>query len=90
MKTSTEAQIRFDAIEHLRNELRPTKSYQVKPTPTGKTFFDEANGGSVTINGHQVSVKYFYNASKHDMKQTENFARQLENQFNKELEHEHS
>jgi hypothetical protein len=90
MKTSTEAQIRFDAIEQLRNELRPTKSYQVKPTPTGKTFFDEANGGSVTINGHQVSIKYFYNASKHDMKQTENFARQLENQFNEELEHEHN
>jgi len=81
MKTPTQAQARFDSIEQLRNQLRPTKSYQVKPTPKGKTFFDDANGGSITINGHQVSIKYFYNASKHDMKQTENFARQLEEQL---------
>lgn len=81
MKTPTQAQMRFDAIEQLRNQLRPIKTYQVKPVPKGKTFFDEANGGSITINGHQVSIKYFYNASKHDMKQTENFARQLENQL---------
>jgi len=80
---STEAQ-RFDMIEALRNEIRPTKSYEVTQTPQGKTFFDEANGGSITINGHQIGVKYFYNATPHDMKQTENYARELENNLRAE------
>ena len=80
---STEAQ-RFDQIEKLRNEIRPTKSYQVTHAPQGKTFFDEANGGSVTINGHPIGVKYFYNATPHDMKQTENYARELENNLRAE------
>jgi hypothetical protein len=80
---STEAQ-RFDQIEKLRNEIRPTKSYQVTHAPQGKTFFDEANGGSVTINGHPIGVKYFYPATPHDMKQTENYARELENNLRAE------
>ena len=80
---STEAQ-RFDQIEKLRNEIRPTKSYQVTHAPQGKTFFDEANGGSITINGHPIGVKYFYPATPHDMKQTENYARELENNLRAE------
>jgi hypothetical protein len=80
---STEAQ-RFDQIEKLRNEIRPTKSYQVTHAPQGKIFFDEANGGSITINGHPIGVKYFYNATPHDMKQTENYARELENNLRAE------
>ena len=80
---SPEAQ-RFDMIEQLRNEIRPTKSYQVTHAPQGKTFFDEANGGSVTINEHPISVKYFYNATPKDMKNTENFARALENNLRAE------
>jgi len=83
LNLSTEAQ-RFDQIEKLRNEIRPTKSYQVTHAPQGKTFFDEANGGSITINGHPISVKYFYNATPHDMKQTENYARELENNLRAE------
>jgi hypothetical protein len=85
---STEAQ-RFDMIEALRNEIRPTKSYQVTHAPQGKTFFDEANGGSITINGHPISVKYFYNATPHDMKQTENYARELENNLRAEHAEKH-
>ena len=80
---STEAQ-RFDQIEKLRNEIRPTKSYEVTQAPQGKTFFDEANGGSITINGHPIGVKYFYPATPHDMKQTENYARELENNLRAE------
>ena len=83
LNISTEAQ-RFDMIEQLRNEIRPTKSYQVTHAPQGKTFFDEANGGSVTINEHPISVKYFYNATPKDMKNTENFARALENNLRAE------
>jgi len=83
LNLSTEAQ-RFDQIEKLRNEIRPTKSYQVTHAPQGKTFFDEANGGSITINGHPISVKYFYQATPHDMKQTENYARELENNLRAE------
>ena len=63
MKTEpTQAQQRHDAIEVLRNQLRPFKAYEVtKPTAPSVNIIDG------TINGHGVKFTFFYQPTKADM-----------------------
>jgi hypothetical protein len=63
MKTTpTQAQQRHDAIEVLRNNLRPQKTYQVmKPTAQSVNIIDG------TMNGHGVKFVFYYQPSKADM-----------------------
>lgn len=69
----TQAQQRYDAIEQLRNQLRPLKTYEVmKPTAQSVNIIDG------TINGHGVKFVFYYQPTKHDMKQAHNATKLLE------------
>jgi hypothetical protein len=73
MKT-TQAQQRHDAIEILRNQLRPLKAYEVmKPTAQSVNIIDG------TINGHGVKFTFFYQPSKADMANAHHATKNLEN-----------
>ena len=73
MKT-TQAQQRHDAIEILRNQLRPLKAYEVmKPTAQSVNIIDG------TINGHGVKFTFFYQPTKADMANAHHATKNLEN-----------
>jgi len=58
----TQAQERHDAIEVLRNQLRPQKTYEVmKPTAQSVNIIDG------TMNGHGVKFVFYYQPTKADM-----------------------
>ena len=70
----TQAQQRHDAIELLRNQLRPLKAYEVmKPTAQSVNIIDG------TINGHGVKFTFFYQPSKADMANAHHATKNLEN-----------
>ena len=75
MKTApTQAQQRHDAIEVLRNQLRPFKAYEVtKPTAQSVNIIDG------TINGHGVKFVFYYQPSKADMANAHHATKNLEN-----------
>ena len=71
--TSTQAQQRHDQIELLRNQLRPTKSYEVmKPTAQSVNIIDG------TINGHGVKFVFYYQPTKSDMANAHHATKLLE------------
>ena len=74
MKTApTQAQQRHDAIEVLRNQLRPLKAYEVtKPTAQSVNIIDG------TINGHGVKFVFYYQPSKADMANAHHATKNLE------------
>jgi hypothetical protein len=74
MKTApTQAQERHDAIEVLRNNLRPLKAYEVmKPTAPSVNIIDG------TINGHGVKFTFYYQPSKADMANAHHATKLLE------------
>ena len=70
----TQAQQRHDAIEVLRNQLRPLKAYQVaKPTAPS------ANIITNSVNGHEVKFTFYYQPSKADMANAHHATKNLEN-----------
>jgi hypothetical protein len=70
----TQAQQRHDAIEILRNQLRPQKAYEVtKPTAPSVNIIDG------TINGHGVKFIFFYQPTKADMANAHHATKNLEN-----------
>jgi hypothetical protein len=70
----TQAQQRHDAIEILRNQLRPQKAYEVtKPTAQSVNIIDG------TINGHAVKFTFFYQPTKADMANAHHATKNLEN-----------
>ena len=70
----TQAQQRHDAIEILRNQLRPQKAYEVtKPTAPSVNIIDG------TINGHGVKFVFYYQPSKADMANAHHATKNLEN-----------
>ena len=70
----TEAQERNDAIEVLRNQLRPLKAYQVaKPTAPS------ANIITNSVNGHEVKFTFFYQPTKANMANAHHATKNLEN-----------
>ena len=75
MKTeATQAQQRHDAIEVLRNQLRPFKAYEVtKPTAPSVNIIDG------TLNGHGVKFTFFYQPTKADMANAHHATKNLEN-----------
>jgi len=75
MKTApTQAQERHDAIEVLRNQLRPRKAYEVtKPTAPSVNIIDG------TLNGHGVKFTFFYQPTKSDMANAHHATKNLEN-----------
>jgi hypothetical protein len=75
MKTApTQAQQRHDAIEVLRNQLRPRKAYEVtKPTAPSVNIIKG------TINGREVPFTFFYKPSKTDMLNAHHATKNLEN-----------
>ena len=75
MKTApTQAQERHDAIEVLRNQLRPFKAYEVtKPTAPSVNIIDG------TINGHGVKFTFFYKPTKANMANAHHATKNLEN-----------
>jgi hypothetical protein len=75
MKTApTQAQQRHDAIEILRNQLRPQKAYEVtKPTAPSVNIIDG------TINGHGVKFVFYYQPTKADMANAHHATKNLEN-----------
>ena len=75
MKTApTQAQQRHDAIELLRNQLRPLKAYEVmKPTAQSVNIIDG------TINGHGVKFVFYYQPTKADMANAHHATKNLEN-----------
>ena len=75
MKTApTQAQQRHDAIEVLRNQLRPFKAYEVtKPTAPSVNIIDG------TINGHGVKFTFYYQPTKADMANAHHATKNLEN-----------
>ena len=70
----TQAQQRHDAIEQLRNQLRPTKFYQATtpPTPSVTKITNQ-------VNGHEVNFIFDYHATKADMKNAHHATKNLEN-----------
>ena len=74
MKTApTQAQQRHDAIEVLRNQLRPFKAYEVtKPTAPSVNIIDG------TLNGHGVKFTFFYQPTKADMANAHHATKNLE------------
>ena len=71
---TTQAQQRHDAIELLRNQLRPLKAYEVmKPTAQSVNIIDG------TINGHGVKFTFFYQPTKADMANAHHATKNLEN-----------
>ena len=75
MKTApTQAQQRHDAIEVLRNQLRPFKAYEVtKPTAQSVNIIDG------TMNGHGVKFTFYYQPTKADMANAHHATKNLEN-----------
>jgi hypothetical protein len=70
----TQAQQRHDTIEKLRDQLRPTKSYEVmKPTAQSVNIIDG------TINGHGVKFIFYYQPTKADMANAHHATKNLEN-----------
>jgi hypothetical protein len=70
----TQAQQRHDAIEILRNQLRPKKAYEVmKPTAQSVNIIDG------TINGHGVKFVFYYQPTKADMANAHHATKNLEN-----------
>jgi hypothetical protein len=71
--TPTQAQQRHDAIEVLRNQLRPQKTYEVmKPTAQSVNIIDG------TMNGHGVKFVFYYQPSKADMANAHHATKLLE------------
>jgi hypothetical protein len=83
MKTeATQAQQRHDAIEVLRNQLRPQKAYEVtKPTAQSVNIIDG------TINGHAVKFTFFYQPTKADMANAHHATKNLENNLRDGVKH---
>jgi hypothetical protein len=83
MKTApTQAQQRHDAIEILRNQLRPLKAYEVmKPTAQSVNIIDG------TINGHGVKFTFFYQPTKADMANAHHATKNLENNLRDGVKH---
>ena len=83
MKTApTQAQQRHDAIEVLRNQLRPFKAYEVtKPTAPSVNIIDG------TINGHGVKFTFFYQPTKADMANAHHATKNLENNLRDGVKH---
>ena len=75
MKTApTQAQERHDAIEVLRNQLRPFKAYQVtKPTAPSVNIIKN------TIIGREVVFTFYYKPTKSDMLNAHHATKNLEN-----------
>ena len=74
MKTTNNAITRFEAIEQLRNQLRPQKAYEVmKPTAQSTNIIDG------TINGHGVKFTFYYQPTKADMANAHHATKNLEN-----------
>jgi len=75
MKTApTQAQQRHDAIEILRNQLRPLKAYEVtKPTAPSVNIIKN------TINGREVVFTFYYKPTKSDMVNAHHATKHLEN-----------
>jgi hypothetical protein len=75
MKTApTQAQERHDAIEVLRNQLRPRKAYEVtKPTAPSVNIIKN------TINGREVVFTFYYKPTKSDMLNAHHATKHLEN-----------
>jgi len=75
MKTApTQAQERHDAIEVLRNQLRPFKAYEVtKPTAPSVNIIKN------TINGREVVFTFYYKPTKSDMLNAHHATKNLEN-----------
>ena len=75
MKTApTQAQQRHDAIEILRNQLRPFKAYEVtKPTAPSVNIIKN------TINGREVVFTFYYKPTKSDMLNAHHATKNLEN-----------
>lgn len=71
---TTNAQQRHDTIEKLRDQLRPTKSYQAlnPPTPSVTKITNQ-------VNGHEVNFIFYYKATKADMKNAHHATKFLEN-----------
>ncbi len=70
----TQAQQRHDAIEILRNQLRPFKAYEV--TKATAPSVNIING---TMNGHEVKFIFFYQPTKADMANAHHATKNLEN-----------
>jgi hypothetical protein len=83
MKTApTQAQQRHDAIEILRNQLRPQKAYEVtKPTAPSVNIIDG------TINGHGVKFVFYYQPTKADMANAHHATKNLENNLRDGVKH---
>jgi len=75
MKTApTQAQERHDAIEVLRNQLRPFKAYEVtKPTAPSVNIIKN------TINGREAVFTFYYKPTKSDMLNAHHATKNLEN-----------
>ena len=70
----TQAQERHDAIEVLRNQLRPFKAYEVtKPTAPSVNIIKN------TINGREVVFTFYYKPTKSDMLNAHHATKNLEN-----------
>jgi len=72
------AQQRHDEIETLRDQLRPTKSYEARTPPTPSVSKITAQ-----INGHEVNCTFFYKATKQDIKNAHHATKFLENNLRK-------
>ena len=83
MKTApTQAQEHHDAIEVLRNQLRPLKAYQVaKPTAHSVNII---NG---TKNGHELKLILYYQPTKADMANAHHATKNLENNLRDGVKH---
>ena len=83
MKTTpTQAQERHDAIEQLRNQLRPFKAYEVtKPTAPSVNIIKN------TINGREVVFTFYYKPTKSDMLNAHHATKNLENNLRDGVKH---
>jgi len=70
----TQAQQRHDAIEVLRNQLRPFKAYEVT-----KSTAPSVNIIKGTINGREVPFTFYYKPTKTDMLNAHHATKHLEN-----------
>ena len=74
MQTTNNSIDRFNQIEKLRDQLRPTKSYQTA-TPPAPSITSITN----QVNGHEVNFIFYYKATKADMKNAHHATKFLEN-----------
>ncbi len=74
MQTTNNSIDRFNQIEKLRDQLRPTKFYQATtpPTPSVTKITNQ-------VNGHEVNFIFYYHATKADMKNAHHATKNLEN-----------